>query len=349
MRCPPYPSRPVRYSIALAIMNPFCGSVLGSALFAAPSSSSLERQNMRALENSIPDQTGRTALVTGTGGLGFQVAQQLARAGAHVIIAGRNASKGAEAVRSISAAAPAGSIAFESVDLASLQSIEALAARLADIPAIDVLVNNAGIMSPPSRKTTADGFELQFGVNYLGHFALTGRLLPVLRRSAAPRVVNVTSLAHRYAKLDFSDLQQEWSYRAGKVYCQSKLAQALFTRELQRRSDLEGWSLTSVAAHPGAAQTNLFQNDQASMSVMSRITTGVFLPLFGHSAEDGAASIIYAASTTDVSPGCLYGPTGLNKMKGPPGRQEFGKAALDESVAQRLWAVSEKLAQFSFS
>src|SRR6478735_7954376 len=204
---------------------------------------------------TVPDLSGRLAVVTGSNsGLGLGLTTRLAAAGAEVVMAIRNRAKGEAAVEQIRATVSTAKLTIKSLDLSSLESVKALGDELnAEGRPIDILVNNAGIMQPPTRETTADGFELQFGVNYLGHFALTGRLLPLLRRSARPRVVNVTSLAHRYAKMDFDDLQSERRYRPGVAYCQSKLAQALFAVELQKRSDQGGWCVTSLAAHPGYA------------------------------------------------------------------------------------------------
>lgn len=296
-----------------------------------------------------PSQAGRTILVTGTGGLGLEAALALADAGARVILAGRSAEKGAAAVAQIAAAAPTGHAEFEPVDLGDLKSIAALAARLeARGDAIDVLINNAGVMSPPKRRTTADGFEQQFGVNYLGHFALTGRLLPLLRRSPAGRVVNVTSLAHRYGPINFDDLQSARAYRAGVAYCQSKLAQAIFSIELQRRSDENGWGLKSLAAHPGFAGTDLFANGPGASSVMGLVSRVFIAPLFGQSAEAGSQPLVYAAAAPQVTGGALYGPTGPMEMKGPPGERGFAKTAKDPDVATRLWRVSEELAQVRF-
>lgn len=296
-----------------------------------------------------PPLAGRIAVVTGTGGLGLEAATALAAEGAEVILAGRNPAKGAEAVRRIEAARSGAAARFEPLDLASLRSVAAFAERLqAGVGRIDLLVNNAGIMSPPTRQTTADGFELQFGVNYLGHFALTGRLLPLLRRSAAPRVVSVTSLAHRYAALDFDDLQSQRRYQPGRAYCQSKLAQALFAVELQRRSDQAGWGLASLAAHPGYAGTDLFQNGQGAKSLSHLLSRYVVVPLIGQSAAGGARPILLAATAPDAMGGALYGPTGFMSMKGPPGLNEFAAAARDPQAAARLWAMSEELAQVRF-
>lgn len=292
---------------------------------------------------------GRIAVVTGTGGLGLETATALALDGAEVILAGRSPAKGADALRRIKEAWIGANVAFEPLDLASLRSVAGFAERLQTrVGRVDLLVNNAGIMSPPVRETTADGFELQFGVNYLGHFALTARLLPLLRRSIAPRVVSVTSLAHRYAVMDFDDLQSRQRYQAGRAYCQSKLAQALFAVELQRRSEQAGWGLASLAAHPGYAGTNLFQNGPGARSLSNVLSRYVVIPLIGQSAEAGARPILFAATSDSAAGGELYGPTGFMTMKGPPGRNDFAAAAKDPDMASRLWALSEELAQVGF-
>lgn len=299
---------------------------------------------MKSPTVSIPPQHGRRAVITGTGGLGYHAALELARAGAEVIIAGRSTSKGAEAVGSIKAEVDNAAVRFELMDLASLASVAGLVDRLQNLgEPIDLLINNAGIMSPPQRKTTVDGFELQFGVNYLGHFALTLGLLPLLRAGDAPRVVSVTSLAHRHAKLNFDDLQNEKSYRAGVVYCQSKLAVALFAIELQRRSQAEGWQVESMAAHPGFAATNLFQNGQGAMSVANLISTHLVIPLIGQSALGGALPLIHAAASPEATGGNLYGPNGFMEMRGAPKRCDFARHALDQAMAEQLWKRSEEL------
>jgi NAD(P)-dependent dehydrogenase (short-subunit alcohol dehydrogenase family) len=293
-----------------------------------------------------PRLAGRIAVVTGTGGLGLEAATALALEGAEVILAGRNPEKGADAVRRIKDAWFGANATFRPLDLASLRSVAEFAERLqADVGRVDLLVNNAGIMSPPRRQTTADGFELQFGVNYLGHFALTARLLPLLRRSAAPRVVSVTSLAHRYAAIEFDDLQSQRRYQAGRAYCQSKLAQALFAVELQRRSEQAGWGLASLAAHPGYAGTDLFQNGAGARSLSNLLSRYVVIPLIGQSAQAGALPILFAATSEGAAGGGLYGPTGFMTMKGPPGRNEFAAAAKDPDAAARLRTLSEDLAQ----
>jgi NAD(P)-dependent dehydrogenase (short-subunit alcohol dehydrogenase family) len=207
-------------------------------------------------------QGGRLTVVTGaTGGLGYETALELAGAGAEVLVAGRNSEKGSAAISNIRRVAPSAKVRFEMLDLASLASVRAFAAKMvANGRPLDLLINNAGVMNLPARRLTEDGFELQFGTNHLSHFALTGLLLPVLRKAEAPRVVNVSSLAHRGGKIDFANLQAERKYRSWPAYQQSKLANLLFTFELQRRSDAFGWGLMSNAAHPGFARTDLIPN-----------------------------------------------------------------------------------------
>jgi len=219
--------------------------------------------------NDIPPQKGKLAIVTGTGGLGYETALALAAAGAETIVAGRNETKGRETIRKILALSPRAAVRFEKLDLADLASVAAFAGRMlaADRP-IDILVNNAGVMTPPQRQSTVDGFELQFGTNYLGHFAMTARLLPLLRGNGA-RVVQVSSGAHRMGgAIHFDDLQWERSYKPWAAYAQSKLAMVLFALELQRRSDANGWGIRSNAAHPGFARTELIANGPGADSFM---------------------------------------------------------------------------------
>lgn len=291
----------------------------------------------------------RRAIVTGTGGLGYQVALQLARQGDDVVIVGRNGAKGADAVAGILAAAPNARITFDMLDLASQASIQALSERmLADGRPIGLLVNNAGIMSPPSRLLTEDGFELQFGVNHLGHFALTAGLMPLLRKAENARVVSVTSMAMHYAKADFSDAQSAQAYRPGVAYCRSKLFQAMFAKELQHRSDRHDWGVSSFAAHPGFAATNLFGAEQGAGGVQRVISKYIIAPVLGQSAEAGAQPILFAANSSAAQPGALYGPKGLFEMKGPPGPCKFAAPVDDPGARAQLWDLSETLIGRSF-
>lgn len=298
----------------------------------------------------MPSQQGRTAVVTGTGGLGYETALALAQAGGAVVVAGRNPTKGAEAVAQIRAQAPQADVAFEVLDLASLDSVRDFADRLRQSrPRLDLLVNNAGVMAPPKRKTTADGFELQFGVNYLGHFALTARLLPLLRKGVAPRIVNVSSLAHRGGKIAFDDLQSEHPYRPFAAYSQSKLAQLLFTLELQRLSDAQGWGVMCNAAHPGFATTELMANGPGAESLVSRLVMNAMQPFFGQPPAAGALPTLYAATSPEAVGAAFYGPDGPMEMKGAPKRVKASPAARQGDVAQRLWQVSSQLAQVAIA
>ena len=298
----------------------------------------------------IPDQSGRLAIVTGaTGGLGLETALDLAVAGAEVILVGRNATKGAEALTLIRGRMRDANIRFEQVDLADLGSVNAFAARMlaAERP-IDILINNAGVMAVPSRQTTADGFEMQFGTNYLSHFALTARLLPLLRAGKA-RVVQLASIAHKGGRIRLDDLNYETGYKPWPVYQQSKLAMLMFAIALQRRSDANGWNLTSVAAHPGYAHTDLIANGPGSgAGALYRWGVGVFERIAGHSAADGALPTLMAATAPNVTPGGYYGPQGWQDLKGPPGPAAIRPQALDADVADALWAASERLTGVAF-
>ena len=237
-------------------------------------------------------------------------------------------------------------ISYEHHDLASLASIADFAQRMGVRQSLDLLINNAGVMALPRRQTTADGFEMQFGTNYLGHFALTARLMPLLRRSSGPRVVSVSSLAHRTGFIDFGDLQGARAYSPWKAYGQSKLACLIFALELQRRSDAGGWNLTSNAAHPGFSRTNLFASGPGGLL---SVATDFAAPLFGHSAADGARPILFAATSPQAKPGAYYGPGGIGELRGAPAPALIMPQARDAATAARLWDVSEKLTGTSFA
>ncbi len=299
----------------------------------------------RRTQSDIPVQHGRTAIVTGTGGLGFEDALALARAGARVVIAGRNGAKGSEALSRIRAAVPSAQVCFEQLDLASLISVAAFAARISDrYNSIDILINNAGVMVPPRREVTADGFELQFGTNYLGHFALTAHLLPLLREGA--RVVSLSSVAARAGVIDFVDLNSARSYAAMRAYSQSKLACLMFALELQRRSDAMGWEIRSIASHPGIARTDLLHNGPGRRSVPGLART--LLPFLFQPANRGALPTLYAATSADAAGGAYYGPDGIAEVRGYPALAKTPTQAQDQTVAARLWQVSEALTGVSF-
>jgi len=299
----------------------------------------------------IPDLSGKLAVVTGaTGGLGLETALGLAGAGAEVILAARNPDKGRDALALIQKRHPQANVRFEVFDLASLASIHAFADRmLAAGRPIDILINNAGVMALPKRRTTADGHEMQFGTNYLSHFALTARLLPLLTAAKA-RMVQLSSIAHKEGRIRLDDLNYEHGYRAWPVYAQSKLAMLMLALELQRRSDTNGWGLTSVAAHPGVSRTDLVANgyvhDGGGLSAWASRT---LVSLLGQSAADGALPILMAATLPDAKPGEYYGPQGWQDLKGPPGPAGIRPQARDADVAARLWAASERLTGVAFA
>lgn len=295
----------------------------------------------------LPSQSGRVAIVTGTGGLGLENALALTQAGGEVIIAGRNPDKGAHAVMAIRQKSPDARIRFEILDLASLASVAAFAERMAgDLDGVDLLINNAAAMNPPTRKISSDGFELQFATNYLGHFALTAHLLPLLRRARKPRVVTLSSVAARGGRIDFDDLQAERAYRPMAAYGQSKLACLIFALELQRRSDANGWGLTSLAAHPGISRTDLLPNGAGRRSFAGIMRT--YLWFLFQPAAQGALPTLYAASSPLASGGGYYGPTRLGELRGAPGPAAVPVQARDEAVAARLWTESERLSGAAF-
>lgn len=295
----------------------------------------------------IPPQHGRTALVTGTGGLGYETALALARAGATVVIAGRSVAKGLEATRRIRHAVPGADPAFALLDLASLDSVAACSASLADaLGRIDILVNNAGVMTPPQRRTTADGFELQFGTNHLGHFALTAQLLPLLRRSDDPRVVTLSSVAARQGRFDFGDLQSERDYRPMVAYAQSKLACLVFAMQLQRRSEAAGWGLRSIAVHPGISRTDLLPNGAGSDSAAGRARRWLWF-LF-QPAPHGALPALFAATAPQAEGGAYYGPAYFGETRGAPSIARVPDRALDLGNALRLWEASAQLTGLRF-
>jgi NAD(P)-dependent dehydrogenase (short-subunit alcohol dehydrogenase family) len=299
-----------------------------------------------AAQPDIPSQLGKTAVVTGaTGGLGYEVALLLAKAGAEVILTGRDDRKGQSAVERISGTVLGANVSYQSLDLASLASIADFAARMQARESLDLLINNAGVMALPRRQTTADGFEMQFGTNHLGHFALTARLLPLLRRARAPRVVSVSSLAHRTGMIDFNDLQGTRLYAPWKAYGQSKLATLMFALELARRSEAAGWNVTSNAAHPGFARTNLFSSGPGGLVSLA---TEFAAPFFAQSAADGARPLLFAATSPDAKAGAYYGPGGIGELRGAPATALIMPQARDAKAAARLWDVSASLTGTSF-
>lgn len=266
-----------------------------------------------------------------------------------MLVAGRNEARGQAALARIRAAVPGAEVSFEPLDLASLQSVHDFADGVgAAHGALGVLVNNAGVMAPPRRVVTVDGFELQTATNHLGHFALTARLLPQLLAGQA-RVVNISSLAHRRGKLDFSDLQGERRYRPYGLYCQSKLMVLMFSLELDRRAKAAGWPLHAVAAHPGWSVTDIVRNGPGAgqFGPKERVYQLAF-ELFGQSAAAGAEPILYAALDPAAQDGGYYGPNGFGELRGRPSPARIMPQAHDKAAAARLWTVSEALTGVTF-
>ena len=299
--------------------------------------------------DDIPDLTGKLAIVTGANsGTGFETALELARKGTEVVIASRNPAKGQDAVRRIGRAVPTAQVRFEALDLASQASVTAFADRMLAIGRpIDILVNNAGVMALPTREMTVDGHEMQLATNYLGHFALTARLLPLLKPGRA-RVVQLSSIAHRRGRIRFDDLNHAADYKAWPVYAQSKLAMLMFALELDRRSAANGWGLTSVAAHPGYARTGLIANGPLVRSPVAKAGLNLIFrpliePLISHSAAAGALPILMAATDPSVAGGAYIGATRMMELKGPPGPAKAEPQALDTAAAARLWEATEAM------
>jgi NAD(P)-dependent dehydrogenase (short-subunit alcohol dehydrogenase family) len=290
-------------------------------------------------ENDIPDLSHRVAVVTGANsGIGFETARALAARGARVILGCRSRTKGPGAAARIRETVPDADVHFLSLDLASLAGVEMFAKEVAaEVGRIDILCNNAGVMMPPLSHTR-EGFEMQFGVNHLGHFALTAHLLPLLRATPGARVVTVSSLMHLAGWIRFADLNADQSYNAALAYAQSKLANLLFMRELARRLDLAHLDVISAAAHPGSTPTELQRHSDA-MRVLGR--------LFAHDPAAGALPSLYAATAPDVRSGEYFGP--LFGVVGAPARALTSPLARDREVAQRLWKVSEELTGVAFA
>jgi NAD(P)-dependent dehydrogenase (short-subunit alcohol dehydrogenase family) len=291
----------------------------------------------------IPSQAGRLAVVTGANsGIGWHTVLELARAGSEVILAARTESKGRDAVERINRELPKARVRFELLDLASLKSVRAFAQKVGGEAKVDLLVNNAGVMRLPTREVTEDGFERQFGTNFLGPFALTMLLMPALGRSDSPRVTTVSSGAANMGlkRVNFEDMQWERSYGPWKAYCQSKLADLMLMLELGRRSASAGVGVLSNAAHPGYARTNLQTSGPGrELNVVERILTS----FMSQDAAHGALPTLRAATAKDTSSGSYYAPDAMFHLKGNPVAVELPKPARDKEAARRLWKVAEEL------
>ncbi|MFQ5569174.1 MAG: oxidoreductase [Rhodothermales bacterium] len=297
-------------------------------------------QNNHWTFDDIPDQAGRIAVVTGANsGIGYETARMLATRGAHVVMACRSLDKADAARTRIVNDLPDASLQVMALDLSSLASVRAFAVAFqAQHDRLDLLINNAGVMVPPY-STTKEGFELQFGTNHLGHFALTGLLLPLINRTRQARIVTVSSEAHRFGKIDFDNLNAEKGYAPWPFYGQSKLANLLFTYELQRRLEAAGHTTLSVAAHPGWTATNLQQHD-GRVRFLNRF--------FAMTPEQGALPTLFAATAPSVSGGTFFGPDGFLEMKGYPAQVRSSRRSHDRAVAVRLWDVSEQMTGVRF-
>jgi NAD(P)-dependent dehydrogenase (short-subunit alcohol dehydrogenase family) len=295
----------------------------------------------------IPDQAGRIAVVTGAStGLGLETAKALAARGASVVLAVRNLDTGERAAATITGTSPDADVTVQRLDLSSLDSVRAAAAELrAGHDRIDLLINNAGVMYTP-RSTTADGFELQLGTNHLGHFALTGLLLDRLLAADGSRVVTVSSVGHRIrSRIDLDDLGFERRYSRVAAYGRSKLANLLFTYELQRRLTQAGSSTIAVAAHPGMSNTELVRNSPRVL----RVLNAAFVSPFAQSAARGALPTLRAATDPTVVGGQYYGPDGFRELRGHPTVVASSRRSHDTDTQQRLWAISEDLTGVSYS
>lgn len=302
----------------------------------------------------VPDLTGRTAVVTGgSDGIGLGLAERLAAAGAEVILPVRNAVKGQAALERITTAVPSARVGLRRLDLSSLQSVADLAGELVDEGRpIHLLVNNAGVMNPPTRLTTVDGFELQWGTNHLGHFALTARLLPLLRAGHA-RVTTQSSIAAASNAINWDDPNFEASYSVGKAYSQSKIANLMFGLELNRRSERGGWGITSNVSHPGVTATNLL----AAQPHMGRTGDTFAVRLIRllarmgltQTVDQGLLPALYAATHSDAEGGRFYGPRGFRHLTGAPAEQPVYEPARDAADAARLWGMSERLVGLEFA
>jgi NAD(P)-dependent dehydrogenase (short-subunit alcohol dehydrogenase family) len=290
----------------------------------------------------IPDLTGRTAVITGANsGIGLRAAVELARHGAAVTLTARDPGRGADALARLRTEVPAADAALAPLDVADLASVRAFAAAY-EPAGLDLLVNNAGVMAVPLRHTP-DGFESQFGTNHLGHFALTGLLLPRLLARPGARVVTVTSGLHRAGRINFDDLDARRGYHKWPAYAQSKLANLLFTFELQRRADAAGVDLRSVAAHPGYAATNLqAAGPRLAGSKLTELGSALVTRLISQPDTQGALPTLRAATDPAVRGGEVFGPDGRFELHGAPKQVAVSRRARDRALAERLWTVSEE-------
>jgi NAD(P)-dependent dehydrogenase (short-subunit alcohol dehydrogenase family) len=305
----------------------------------------------------IPSQAGKRVIITGANsGIGYHAALKLARKGAHVILACRDRQRGESALARLTTDTPGAQVELALLDLASLASVREFAAnQLAQRLPLHLLINNAGVMAPPRRLETVDGFELQFGTNVLGHFALTGLLMPALQQAATeslerPRIVTIASIAHKRGQLNFEDLQYTKGYAPMKTYQQSKLANLMLAFELDRRLRAATSPIMSIAAHPGVAHTNLFvKGDYSVIERAVRRALGQAIELLLNTDAEGALPTLYAATSPEVVDGGYYGPQGFQEMRGDHlGPANVAPQARDEAAATHLWKICEDYTEVSF-
>ncbi len=308
----------------------------------------------KPVDITVPDLSGQRALVTGASdGMGLGIATRLAAAGAEVLMPVRNPRKGEAASATIRRAVPGANVSLHRLDLSSLESVAALGDTLREEGhPIHILINNAGVMTPPDRQTTADGFELQFGTNHLGHFALVAHLLPLLRAGHA-RVTSQVSVAARRGSINWDDLNWERSYNGMRAYSQSKIAFGLFGLELERRSKAAGWGITSNLSHPGVAPTSLLaarpelgrSKDTPQVRLIRALSArGILIG----TVETAKLPALMAATGPDAKPGAFYGPSGPGNLGGQPAEQSLYPPLRSEAEAQRVWRVSEQLTRTAF-
>lgn len=295
---------------------------------------------------NIPPQTGKIAIVTGANsGIGYQASLQLARAGSAVVLACRDPAKAEDAKRRILAEVPNAVIEPGSLDLSSLASVRKFAEGFTSRDmTIDVLLNNAGVMAVPQRTLTPDGYELQFATNHLGHFALTGLLMPCLLRNPKARVVTVASVAHKRGKIEFDNLNGERGYKPWDAYANTKLANLLFAFELERRFLKARVRLASIAVHPGVTATNIVNaGPKLGQPDLKSFIFGLLVPFYGQEEAQGALPLLYGATSPEAIGGAYYGPDGKREHRGLPTRVWPSNMAMDENIAKRLWTISEEL------
>jgi len=305
---------------------------------------------MKWTASDIPDLKGKIAVVTGANsGLGYYTCLELARKGAHVVLAARNKEKGFAALERIKLEIPEADLQFMKLDLANLETIKHFAdAFIEEYERLDILINNAGVMAIPLRRT-AQGFEMQFGTNHLGHFALTALLAGFMELSPRARIVNVSSLMHKFGKINFDDLNSEKSYSKWTAYGQSKLANLLFTIELDKRLRRAGKHTKVMASHPGYASTNLqTRGGEMEGSKANVVVNNIMNAIIAQPAWKGALPSLYAATCPDAESGKFYGPSGLGSVRGYPREEKIDPKLIRPEVAKRLWEESERLTGIKF-